>query len=71
MDMLHSHPMNRRVKILGRKLRVGETIQEGDVYNSSSGGWEPATCVGQRIRPGNLTYWVRPSQVLEKVETVT
>jgi len=63
MVEIHIHPMvkvRRDQVIFGRRLRAGETIQEGDVYDSTTGKWEKAPCPGLVIAGGCTTYWVRP-----------
>lgn len=55
----HTHPMNPSQIVFGRRLHAGETIQVGDVYDSTSGKWEKALCSGSILRKGCATYWVR------------
>lgn len=50
------------VGIFGRRLQVGETIQEGDRYDSIDGNWKPTGpfMVGKLIGEGTADIWVRP-----------
>jgi len=45
--------------IYGRRLEPGEEIQEGDVYDSSSGTWQRSPCPGMTVQEGCTTIWVR------------
>jgi hypothetical protein len=63
MSEMHIHPQPRSAVIFGRRLSVGEIIQEGDVYDSTTGKWEECpSCVGQTINKSCTGYWVRPEK---------
>ena len=58
------HPKNRR-PIVGHRLGIGDTIQKGDVYDSTAGNWEQAPHVGftftERL---DSVLWVRPIKLV-------
>ncbi len=57
----HTHPVSGKV-IVGTRLMPGDTIQHGDVYDSTSGGWDELSWpVGKAIQDGCQTIWVRPA----------
>jgi len=56
----YRHPRNQFEVVIGIRLRAGDTIQEDDVYDSTSGRWEKAPCPGLVLQEGCKTYWVRP-----------
>ena len=55
----HIHPMNPSQVVFGGRLQAGETIQAGDVYDSTSGKWEKAPCLGVVLQEDCNIYWVR------------
>lgn len=69
----HRHPFARvgfSVMQQGHRLEPGDVIAETDVYASTNGEWEPATCPGVALQgtPGNTGgYWVRPTEKNEDV----
>lgn len=59
--MMVKHPISG-LEIPGRKLKSGETIQNGDMYDSSSGKWEPLqSSNGAKVPGGSHVTWVRPN----------
>ena len=51
--------------VLGRRLRSGEVLLATDVYESTSGRWEPCPCPGIRLllpqgENSSAVLWVRP-----------
>lgn len=57
--LLHKPPGGGKA-IFGFKLEPGDVIQENDVYDSSSGGWDKAPCPGLELQSGIKTVWIRP-----------
>ena len=53
---VHVNPSVGRIffsdQVSGRRLRVGETIHEDDLYASSSGRWERVPCPGLVVQEG-------------------
>jgi hypothetical protein len=43
-----------------RKLEVGEVIQVGDQYRSSSGSWTSADTFAGYTALSNGVFWIRP-----------
>lgn len=46
--------------VFGRQLDPGEVLEETDVYDSTSGNWDPCPVPGLPIGEGNTATWVRP-----------
>lgn len=47
--------------IFGRELETGDVLEATDVYDSTSGTWEPCPCPGLTIQAArNGTVWIRP-----------
>ena len=59
---IHTHPLNLAEKIGGYQLTAGDTIENGDFYDSSTGTWKEANenMIGMTIQDGCKAYWVRP-----------
>lgn len=51
----------KKMCIIGRKLVVGDIIEETDYYEATSGEWLPAPCPGEKLKESAMTVWVRPS----------
>jgi len=60
MSGYHKHPKPIAPVVYGRRLSVGEIIQEGDLYPSPfTGRWEKTLfLIGKRVQVEG--YWVRP-----------
>lgn len=56
---IHVHPRNSNETILGFKLSPGDVIQEGDLYDASSGYWNTCLHTAGQVLKINQTYWVR------------
>lgn len=54
------HPVSGAV-IWGHRVTAGTVLRETDVYDSSSGAWEPCPCPGLTFQGGNHITWVSPS----------
>lgn len=61
----HEHPRNMHDKIYGVLLTPGDTIEPTDLYQSSNGYWEKATCAGCVLGEGGDRIWVRPMPLPE------
>lgn len=59
MQKLHAHPDRKLNLVWGKRLKEGDTIEQGDLYASTNGEWEQATCLGIKIEKNCTTYWVR------------
>lgn len=44
----------------GHELEAGDVLEEGDVYDSTSGQWSKCPCPGLTLAAGITTKWVRP-----------
>jgi len=64
------HPENPKAVIEGRVLAVGETVQQGDVYSSSTSHWDPAPMIGIKVREKSLVVYVRPASEEQKAQPV-
>jgi len=61
MSGYHTHPNPKPPIVYGRRLSVGEILQEGDVFASSLGVWEKITFnIGNEIKKNDNAYIVRP-----------
>lgn len=63
MSDTHYNPYADMYPVVGRRLTVGETLEAGDVYASTSGRWVQCPIPGTRIQEGSDTIWVRPDPV--------
>ena len=50
--------------VWGQALSPGDVISGDDVYESTSGNWEPAPCPGLKLQEGCATVWVRPEKYI-------
>lgn len=50
--------------MIGNLLEAGDVLRPTDVYESTSGDWEPCPCPGLPIGEGVATRWVRPAPVV-------
>jgi len=68
----HTHPRSvRDLPIFGRLLEAGDTIESTDLYSSSNGLWEQATCPGLTLHGnGPDPLWIRPVPVPPERELV-
>lgn len=58
---LNSHaPAGMPAGVFGRQLEEGDVLQATDVYDSTSGAWEPCPVPGLKLGEGIATTWVRP-----------
>lgn len=57
---IHIHPRSGHY-VFGEKLPAGTVLEATDLYDSSSGRWEPCPCPGLVLQEGVATTWVRPS----------
>lgn len=54
-------PQNPRNTVYGQRLGAGTIIQADDLYDSTTGAWEPnAQCIGRPVPEGEHVVWVRP-----------
>jgi len=61
--MYHHHSMDNNQKVYGKKLEAGDVLEPTDVYNSTSGKWEPTPCPGAILKKqGPNVVWVRPTK---------
>jgi len=63
MDRLvkvHIHPQSGK-EIKGYRLRAGDEIKEGDVYNSTDGEWRDMQLSGLVIAQDAVAIWIRPA----------
>lgn len=44
----------------GCQLEPGDVVEATDVYDSTSGNWEPCPVPGSTLQPGLTVTWVRP-----------
>jgi hypothetical protein len=57
----HRHLRNMHAIIYGVKLEDGDVVEKTDVYESTNGSWERATCPGVTLGDqGARSIWVRP-----------
>ena len=61
----HRPPRGGRL-VFGYRLVAGDVIEEDDVYDSSSGGWQKAPCAGLTLQEGTAAVGIRPAEVVEK-----
>lgn len=67
----HTHPRDvRGTPIFGIKLEPGDVIEEDDIYGSSNGCWEKATCPGVKLGDGAAATWIRPMPIPPERELV-
>jgi hypothetical protein len=71
MSGLYSHPKDATARVSGRPLLSREKTQQGDVYSSSSGKWEPVPHIGVPIPEGNRLIYIRPAENEEPLARVT
>lgn len=57
----HHHPLTHR-SVRGYRLEAGDTLHDGDCYDSSAGTWEPGPMgvFGLVLGEGTTTIWIRP-----------
>lgn len=50
--------------IIGDRLQPGTTILPNDVYDSTTGEWEPAgeTFAGELVPKSDYVTWIRPAE---------
>lgn len=46
--------------VYGYRLEDGDVLQEGDLYDSTGGDWQPCPCPGLTLQSGNAAVWIRP-----------
>ena len=62
MVKIHEHPESREI-VTGIRLKPGEKIQRGDVYNSTTGYWRTnSSVIGDTVPNGGHIIWIRPIQ---------
>jgi len=63
MNILHLHPRNQEEAVFGRCLRAGEELKKTDVYDSTTGKWEPvpSALVGTKINGKPDATLIRPA----------
>ncbi len=49
-----------RQSVHGCQLEPGDVLEASDVYDSTSGNWEPCPVPGFTLQPGLEVIWVRP-----------
>ena len=67
MDTTYVHPRNAEQTVFGRRLETDEILQDGDVYDSTSGTWEPVPNVGCSIHGGHGATFIRPAKCTAKI----
>jgi hypothetical protein len=61
--LTHHHPKDYSKTVIGKRLESGDILEDGDVYDSTSGNWERQPILtGTRLRSGFAAYWVRPDK---------
>lgn len=56
----HSGGQERYTVRFGYELEPGDVLEATDLYDSTSGFWEPCPCPGLTIQEGCATVWIRP-----------
>ena len=59
MAEFHVHPNNPNEIVYGERLKVGDIIGSGDVYDSCRGIWKKSPLTDLPIKNDRF-YWVRP-----------
>jgi hypothetical protein len=64
MNKAHLHPLEVAETVFGRVLQVGETLQKGDIYDSTTGKWEPIPegILGSLVREKHAAILIRPAR---------
>ena len=64
MNTLHSHPQNVEQTIFGRFILPGEVLQKGDMYDSTTGKWEPVSnaFIGNVVEERHGAMFIRPAE---------
>lgn len=59
------HPLNADEVLRGNKLGAGKVLQEGDMYDSTTGKWEecPSSLLGSRVNGRSPAIWIRPATI--------
>jgi hypothetical protein len=57
----HLHPKTQ-MPTTGRRLHVDDTIEPGDLYNSTNGLWTTSVAVGNKVGKDSKTIWIRPAK---------
>ena len=58
----HAHRNARDCRVYGRRLAVGELIEEGDLFEAPTlRSWSPTHFAGQHVTAGTARAYVRPA----------